>query len=451
MYKKLDAKLQELESFLKKNPLMCIEKDSLFLRIALNDFSVKAYTDLVIEINKHRINGNITEEQGINYYKKIYKSKLAIFSRAYKLVNNEMLDVGESIHDIKSDKLKEMPYILIFFKTIAEEAKKELYILKKYPKVYYNPIVDIIGNYFESRYNNDFYVYKDTYIRRIGPHEHGLHYFNDTTKKDKRTLLNVIAYYYGKPLYKMTDNPYFNRNLDELYKNFDLYDLITLRHKDYLTKDIYAKNQLCYPVFKVKKHLPLIEVEELAHPQMLNAYNDSLKQFEPLPRCVFLYRVFEYAAEAHYQDIFKPPKYDPKDAIEYYYNEAMNHRFSTLYSVRAQRVKNSDSNNFSIKNVHTNFLNTLKKESKQILREWSQHYHLKNKSLGSIIYSTGRNEVAHGRPSEYGITYDYQANYLHINNVNIILELIARYTIELLNPSIRNLTETHKKYYRGYF
>lgn len=450
MYEKLDERLQELEHTLKDDPLKCIEKGNLYLRVVSDDFSIKAYTTLVVEVSKHRNNGDITEKQGINYYKKIYKSQLAVFSKAYKLVEDGMLDVGESIHDIKGNELEMIPYILNFFKGVAEEAKRELYILKKYPKKYYNAIVDIIGNYFESRYTNDSYVYKDTSITRMGFHEYGLRYFGDTIEEDKRVLLNVIAYYYGKPLYRMTDNQHFNSNLDTLYGNFDLYDLITLRHKDYLTKEIYAKSRLCDPVFKIKKYLPLIEVEELAHPQMLDSYHDSLKQFEPLPRCVFLYRVFEYAAAVHYRPTFKPSEYDPRKAIEYYYNEAMNHRFSTLYSVRGYRPRNLDPNNFTIKSIHTNFLNTLKKESKQILEEWSQHNFLKNKSLGSIICDTGRNRVAHGGASNYVLTYDYQGNYLHINNVNIILELIARYTIEVLNPSIYNLTETHKKYYKNY-
>ena len=63
---------------------------------------------------------------------------------------------------------------------------------------------------------------------------------------------------------------------------------------------------------------------------------------------------------------------------------------------------------------------------------------------------TGRNFTAHGASGNMGdrnMQYDYDKNYLHINNVNIILELIARYVVELLNPQLRNVVERKKEYY----
>ena len=43
--------------------------------------------------------------------------------------------------------------------------------------------------------------------------------------------------------------------------------------------------------------------------------------------------------------------------------------------------------------------------------------------------------------------YDYDKNYLHINNLNITLKLITRYVVELLNPELRNIVESKKIYY----
>lgn len=37
---------------------------------------------------------------------------------------------------------------------------------------------------------------------------------------------------------------------------------------------------------------------------------------------------------------------------------------------------------------------------------------------------------------------------LHINNVNILLELIARYVIELLNPELKNVVERRTLFYK---
>lgn len=37
---------------------------------------------------------------------------------------------------------------------------------------------------------------------------------------------------------------------------------------------------------------------------------------------------------------------------------------------------------------------------------------------------------------------------MHINNVNILLELIARYVIELLNPELKNVVERRTLFYK---
>mgnify|MGYP000426498119 CR=1 FL=1 len=49
---------------------------------------------------------------------------------------------------------------------------------------------------------------------------------------------------------------------------------------------------------------------------------------------------------------------------------------------------------------------------------------------------------------ERNMQYDYDKNYLHINNVNILLEIIARYVIELLNPELKNVVERRTVFYK---
>jgi len=92
----------------------------------------------------------------------------------------------------------------------------------------------------------------------------------------------------------------------------------------------------------------------------------------------------------------------------------------------------------------------LKEEAKKIKKEWSIHPYLKNKSIGNIIYGTGRNASAHGGSGRGNARYDYSMNYKHINDVNIFLELIARYIIEKLNPQFTNMVERRVKYYIRY-
>lgn len=175
----------------------------------------------------------------------------------------------------------------------------------------------------------------------------------------------------------------------------------------------------------------------MPHEGILDLYHASLKQFEPLPRCVFLYRVFEYAASNHYKPTFQPTAYRVEDAIEYYLNEALNYNSNPLFYIR-----------FLEKEVIiNNFFTVLKKEARKIFVEWSRNPYLQSKTRGEIIYLTGRNFTVHGGNGMRNMQYDYDKNYLHINNINIMLELIARYVIELLNPNIRKMVETKTKYY----
>ena len=98
-----------------------------------------------------------------------------------------------------------------------------------------------------------------------------------------------------------------------------------------------------------------------------------------------------------------------------------------------------------------NFFTVLKLEAKKILDEWSTAPFLSNKRIGEIIYLTGRNFTVHGASGvrgERNMQYDYDKNYLHINNVNILLEIIARYVIELLNPELKNVVERRTFFYK---
>ena len=181
----------------------------------------------------------------------------------------------------------------------------------------------------------------------------------------------------------------------------------------------------------------------MPHEGILDLYHATLKQFEPLPRCVFLYRVFEYAAANHYKTRFNPVQYKPEDAIEYYLNLAMNYNPNPLYFI--------DFGSENAKPKLCNFFTVLKSEAKRILNEWSTAPYLSHKTTGEIIYLTGRNFTVHGASGTRGernMQYDYDKNYMHINNVNILLELIARYVIELLNPELKNVVERRTLFYK---
>ena len=120
-----------------------------------------------------------------------------------------------------------------------------------------------------------------------------------------------------------------------------------------------------------------------------------------------------------------------------YLSKALKYNPNPLYYIRFRRGYTEINNYFTV----------LKREVKKIFIEWENTSFLKGKSRGKIIYLTGRNFTVHGGNRERNMQYDYDKNYLHINNINIALELIARYVIELLNPEIKNVVERRKEYY----
>lgn len=273
-----------------------------------------------------------------------------------------------------------------------------------------------------------------------------------TEEKVKRALLNILAYFNGQPHFYFTENYNFNRKIAELYEQFDLMDMLKLRKKDFFVSEEIEPNYCELPVLKRKNNYEFICLEDSPHEMIFELYHASLKQFESLPRCVFLYRVFEYGAQHHYQRIFNPPNYSPVDALDYYVNAIMTHNFIPLYYVDSGISYNARGKTIidKRKSKYINFTTALKKEVKKIKNEWNNHNYLKTKTPGKIIYVTGRNAAAHGGSGENNARYDYDSNYKHINDVNIFLELIARYLIEVLNPQFSNIVERRTKYYDDY-
>lgn len=65
-----------------------------------------------------------------------------------------------------------------------------------------------------------------------------------------------------------------------------------------------------------------------------------------------------------------------------------------------------------------------------------------------MLYNVhGRNAVAHGGSGRENARYDYSKNYKLLNKINIYLELIAKYIIELFNPQLKNVVERRTGYY----
>jgi hypothetical protein len=362
--------------------------------------------------------------------------------------------LGYSLEFNKENSLKEnmIIYMKAKLKQRIHEMNEELYKLNHYANYYINTFSNFIGPYSVLKYEKDIICYKDVFIAVSEYHHFSIFYNENSTEETMRGLLNILSYFNGQPYFYFTENYNFNRKICDLYERFDLLDMFRLRKNNFFDSKREEPFIIELPILKAKNSYNIISFEDLQHEMIFELYHASLKQLEPLPRCVFLYRVFEYGSIHHYQPLLKPTSYRPEDALDYYANEIMVHRFNPLYYVDLGTYVSDDRKKVvkDRKAKYVNFTTKLKEEVKIIKKEWGSHSYLKNKTIGSIIYGTGRNAAAHGAGGRNIARYDYSMNYQHINNVNIFLELIARYLIEKLNPQIINMVEEKTKPYIQY-
>ncbi|WP_238917368.1 hypothetical protein [Clostridium sp. YIM B02555] len=329
------------------------------------------------------------------------------------------------------------------------------YAVRKIPFIYNNNyewqhISENYYQYFEEYillYNNIFIEYKSlshTYILKSPQGE------NFGTKND---LMNILSFLFGRPIFCYTPNQSYNEKLEKIYCECELLDLLRLRNNKLFSKENNCESysSIC-PILKGDHIHRIHKIPEMDHAEVLELYSAALKQVEPLPKCVFLYRVVEYAINEHYNKLFASATTDVSKAIEYYLEEALKHTFIPLYYIDTGRYYSFEEDKVvkvdkaKLKNI----IITLKMEISKIKTEWSMNVYLSTKDIGNIIYSNGRCATAHGhtgKNGKYNARYDYQYNYFHINNVNIMLELMARYIVELFNPQLKNLIVKERKPY----
>ena len=467
----LDGELRELDENIDEH-LLNFENPS-FMHSATNMvcYDIKEYDHLIKRLNEIRYSASTYQEKAsfICKYKRVYFAKRRKFLRLLKNLKEGSLNIryneelNENIDCVRSSMISVDYYYNNDLSVISNvnsfigakirrriyEINNEIYKLNNFPHEYINTECMFIEPYNPAKYDNDIIFYKDVFICNIESHQFGILYNENTPEETKRAILNILAYLNAKPYFYSSANSNFNRKLNKLYRQFDLMDMIRLRKKDYFDSRVEEPFYIESPILKTKKGFNFIEIKPVQHEMIFELYHASLKQFESLPRCVFLYRAFEYGNNYHYNQTYNPTIADPEAVLNHLFSLAMNHNFMPLYYLDAGSYISENNRTVIIKRkaAYRNFVLALKSEANKIMREWKHHTYLKNKSVGEIIYVTGRNASAHGKSLHNNARYDYSNNYCHINDVNIFLELIVRYLIEKMNPHIVNLVERRKKFY----
>ncbi len=457
--KELESSFDKLIDLSDLNPINFMKR--------LHLYRLKGYEELIFKLGKEKALCKTSNEKKpyLEKYKMIYLSERKMCIRILKELDKEavslkypksieiiikrVLESRKLYSDEKSLYENIKNYLKLMIKRELEETNQLLYSLKKYPFEYINTPDSFIGPEPVYRYRKDIILYKDAYITANEGSHYSVFGNENTSEATKNTLLNIIAYLSGRPYFYFTENRSFNKKLFNLYEQFDLLDMLRLRKKNFFESPEDEPLHLELPILKQVKGYSTVHFKDSQHEMLFELYHASLKQFESLPRCVFLFRVFEYGAQNHYKPLMKPANYDPVDALNYYINEIMKHNYNPLYYVDYGTYIDEKNEKVVRKRdaKYVNFVTELKKEAIKIKKEWNKDSYLKKKDLGKIIYVHGRNAAAHGGSGRGNARYDYSKNYKLLNNVNIYLELIARYLIELFNPQLKNIVERRTEYY----
>jgi hypothetical protein len=371
----------------------------------------------------------------IDYNLELKENIESALTRLYKF--KPKLDFNEKIRSQILKKLEEQ----------FQQSNQAIFELENYRFSTYK-FEDFLGSNFYLRFPKESIIYKDINIAstRYGS---SIISKDKSQKKDKNNLLNILSFLQASPNFLLTNNKHYNDKLSTIYNEFDILDLLTLTSKRFFNNPKEEFRSISTPILKLYKNTNYTILPEVNKEELFNLYHSSLKQIEPLPRCVFLFRIVEYAKNYHYQQLFKSGEVDLKEVIEYYYEKLVKHKFIPIYFLDYGSNKDPETGSMTKKRKtqYRNLMTELKKKSKELIKYWQNHNYLKSKSLGEIIYNTGRNTVAHGGNGKQNINYDYDNKYKHINDVNVFLELIARYIIEINNPKLKDIVHRQKSIY----
>ncbi len=464
----MEAELQRIKNNLNKDYFQIeLPNDRFESGIYLNFIRVNNFDELFREAhNKFNHTADITKQQAIlrnelMVYKALAKHlktlitsiedgstkiNLTYNADSKEFINSTLSDLFKIDSDL-SFEAKVQIQTLKKLNQQLNETNQAVFELENYQFATYKH-EELLGGGFYLRFPKETIIYKEI---SLGNSKFGssILYKDESQNADKIDLLNILSFFQASPNFLLTKNKSFNEKLAKLYEQFDILDLLTLTTTKYFNDPKGEFRSLSSPIFKLHGKTQFTIFPDIEHRELFNLYHSSLKQIEPLPRCVFLFRIVEYAKNYHYQQIFQPSNVDLIDVIEYYYNQMMEHRFIPIYFLDYGSDYNHKTGEL-IKRRKTQYLNLmveLKKKAKQIVEYWNSHPYLGPKSLGEIIYNTGRNTVAHGGSGNQNINYDYANKYKHINDVNVFLELISRYIIEKTNPKLKNVIYRKKDMY----
>lgn len=181
--------------------------------LSLRLYEPTPYKNLIVDINIERDKYTATEDRMkfISLYKQVYFAQrkklkailggiedrtIVIFPEPTK---KEMIDFwGDTwLYDDSISNAENLyNYAAACIRRALNDTDEEIYLLRNYPSVYYNYPDTYIGGEFSYRYENEVIIYDKVNMLTDGMHHFKLYVNDETTAVDKRSILNIFAFFF---------------------------------------------------------------------------------------------------------------------------------------------------------------------------------------------------------------------------------------------------------------
>jgi hypothetical protein len=135
---------------------------------------------------------------------------------------------------------------------------------------------DFLGSNFYLRFPKESIIYKKINISAT-KYGSSILYKDESQKKDKNDLLNILAFLQACPNFILSNNKYYNEKPSTIYDKFDILDLLTLTSKRFFNNPKVEFRSLSTPTLKLYKKTNFTILPDIEMPELLNLYHSSLK------------------------------------------------------------------------------------------------------------------------------------------------------------------------------
>jgi hypothetical protein len=154
-----------------------------------------------------------------------------IFNSTHKEMIDEMITELFKITDSISFDEKIKRQVVNKLNQQLKTVNQQIFELENYQFATYKK-EEILGSNFYMRFPKEIILYEKVNLSSTR-YNSTILYEDDSQEKNKKDLLNLMAYIQGTPNFLTTQNRDYNNKLSKIYEEFDLLDLVSLSSKKF--------------------------------------------------------------------------------------------------------------------------------------------------------------------------------------------------------------------------